>query len=151
VEEPVHHDEQDGDRQQPGGGLDVEARPAERTDDPDRQEPRGDRCGERDARTDGDRAAKCAIRADEAGRERSKHEHRLKPFAKDEQRAVDDDGAVTQVGARHCRIGNAVRSGDHLPGEGGDRRGSDDRPGGTAQQELAALELLGCRTTREHL
>ena len=151
VEEPVHDDEQNRHRQQPRRGLDVESRPAERSDHPDREEPRRDRRRERNRRTARDRAAQPTVGADEARGEGGEHEHRLQPFTEDEQGAVDDDRAVAQVGSGGGGIGHTVRSGDRLPRQRGDRRSRDQRPGGPPEQAFPLGDLLDGGAAQPHL
>ncbi len=59
--------------------------PAERADHADRDEPRGDGRDECEDGASGHRPAERPVAADEARGERSQHEHRLEPFAEDEQ------------------------------------------------------------------
>jgi hypothetical protein len=84
VEEPVHHDEQDGDGEQSRRSLNVEAGAAEGADRDDREEPRCHGRGECDAGAGGDRSSQRAVRPDEARRQCGEYEHRLEAFAKNE-------------------------------------------------------------------
>ena len=143
MEEPVHHHQQHRDREQAGAGLHVEPGAAERADGADRDEPGCDRREERKRRAAGDRAAKAATRADEARGEGGQDEHRFEPFPEDEQRAVQDDRAVREVGVGGRRVGDAVRRRDRLPGQRADRGERDERPRRAAEAELA----LGARSS----
>jgi hypothetical protein len=114
-------------------------------------EPRHDGRSERDRRAGRDGLAQRSVGPDEAGREGREHEDGLEPFAKDQERAVHDDGPVAQVGSGSGRIGDTVRRGDRLPGQRGNRSSRHERPCGTSQQQLPLGDLLDCRAAQPHL
>jgi hypothetical protein len=123
VEEPVHHDEQDDDRRDPGRRLHVEPAVPEQPDEPDGDEPRAHRREQRDHAADSDRAAVDAVAAEEARGDRGQHEDRLEPLAEHEHRAVDHRGRAAHVRARRARVGRAAgcvpaeHDADHGDGE----------------------------------
>ena len=140
VEEPIHDDEQDDDREQSGRGLHVEARRAEGAERRDDDEPRRERCGSPDARTGRDRPAVDAVGVVEPGRDGREDEDALEALAKDEDRAVGDDGAMAEV-RDVGRVGRAAAGGDDLPDQNaGESHGRRGEGGGRRAAEAAAAD-----------
>ena len=131
MEEPVHDDEQDDDREESGRGLDVEARRAERAERRDDDEPRRERRGGPDARAGRDRAAVHAVGIVEPRGDGREDEDALEALAEDEDRAVGDDRAMAEM-RDLGRVRRAAAGGDDLPhqdaGEGDGGRGEGGVP-----------------------
>ena len=124
VEEPVHHHQQHDHRQQPGRRLHGEAAAAELAQHPGGEEPGDDGGREAGAGADRDRLPVGRAGADHAGGHRGQDEDRLQPLAEDQQPAVEDDGAVAEVGGGG-RVGGAAGGGERAP---------EDQQGHRAQQ-----------------
>ena len=110
VKEPVHDDEQDGDRDEAGGSLHVESAAAERAEEPRGDEPRDHRDRQPNSDADPHRLGTDRVGAPEARKHGREHEDRLQPFPQHEQGAVEDDRAVAEV---RClgRVGDTAAGG----------------------------------------
>ena len=97
VEEPVHDHEQHDDREQSGGGLQIQRGDVvgERAHDADCDHP-GDKCRDEGERgSPGDRPPVGPRGADHAGGDRREDENAFEPFAEDEHADVEDgDGGL---------------------------------------------------------
>ncbi len=117
MKEPVHHHQQDRDRQQPGRGLEVEAAGTDGVRDRDRDEPGRHRGGERGRRAERERLAVGPVGAAHARCQDGQHEDRLEPLAQHEDAAVEHDREVAQVRVRVGRIRRPTGRARELPRE----------------------------------
>jgi len=117
VKEPVHDDEQDDDRQKPGGGLQGEAALADGVGDRDRDEPSDHAGADGKSGAHRQRLAVAAVGTAHAGRQDRQHEDRLQPLTQDEDPAVKDDGKPAQVSGRIGRVRGTGPGVDDLPDE----------------------------------
>ena len=129
VEEPVHHEQQDENRDEPGGGLNVEGGHAlgQAVEDADGNQPGNQRGDDRQAGADANRTLERTALADHVRRDRGEHEDALEAFAEHQDGDIEHARAQLPVDRG---VGEPAGVQDLQDQDGSDRRRSEGQRNG---------------------
>src|SRR5579883_2331971 len=145
MEEPVHDDEKNNDREQTGGSLDIKLGRIDRGDQSDDDKPGHQGSEEGQTRAETDRAPETGIPPNETGRDRRENENRLKPFPEHENASIYNNRRRAEVRGRGIR--DAV-GGERLPDQ--DRYDAEDCRGNKDSPQEGRDSLEGRATAGRH-